>query len=161
MAIALVVAGFVLLASGIGIGWTIGKPSSQARSSGTITRPLPRGGRRGGSGSQGRGPQLPGGGTVSGINVNAVAAKVDPAVVDINTIIAVGVGGARGGTAAGTGMILTATGEAPDEQPRHPGRHQDPRHHPGTVGVVRGRRHRGRPGRGRRADPDLEGLGPA
>ncbi len=111
MAIALVVAGFVLLASGIGIGWTIGKPSSQSRSSGTITRPLPRGGQRGGSGSQGRGPQLPGGGTVSGINVNAVAAKVDPAVVDINTIIAVGVGGARGGTAAGTGMILTATGE--------------------------------------------------
>jgi S1-C subfamily serine protease len=110
MAIALIVAGFVLLASGIGIGWTIGKPSTPSRSSGAIGNPAPKGPiaapRNGGSGRP-----LPGGGVVSGIDVPAVATKVDPAVVDINTVIAAGVGGSNGGTAAGTGMILTSTGE--------------------------------------------------
>ena len=36
----------------------------------------------------------------------AVAAKVDPAIVDINTVL-----GYQGGAAAGTGMVLTPTGE--------------------------------------------------
>jgi S1-C subfamily serine protease len=41
----------------------------------------------------------------SAVNVQAVAAKVEPAVVDINVIEA------TGGSAAGTGMILTPSGE--------------------------------------------------
>jgi len=41
---------------------------------------------------------------VSGtLDVNAVAAKVDPAIVDINTTL-------QGGAAAGTGMVLTSSG---------------------------------------------------
>lgn len=40
----------------------------------------------------------------AGIDVNAVAAKVDPAVVDINTTLA------GGGRAAGTGIVLTSGG---------------------------------------------------
>jgi S1-C subfamily serine protease len=39
-----------------------------------------------------------------GLDAGAIAAKVDPAVVDINTTLA-------GGAAAGTGMILTSSGE--------------------------------------------------
>jgi S1-C subfamily serine protease len=42
------------------------------------------------------------------VQASAVAAKVDPAVVDINTVFQSGSGS---GTAAGTGIILTSTGE--------------------------------------------------
>ncbi|MDQ6722417.1 MAG: S1C family serine protease, partial [Candidatus Dormibacteraeota bacterium] len=38
------------------------------------------------------------------LNVNAIAAKVDPAIVDINTVLG-------NGAAAGTGMIVTPNGE--------------------------------------------------
>lgn len=39
------------------------------------------------------------------VDANAVAAQVDPAVVDINTVLS------NGGQAAGTGMVLTSAGE--------------------------------------------------
>jgi len=51
-----------------------------------------------GSGSQSSGP----------IDAQAIASRVDPAVVDINTVVAGLRGSAR---AAGTGMILTSSGE--------------------------------------------------
>lgn len=40
----------------------------------------------------------------SGVDAAAVAAKVDPAIVDVNTTL-------QGGAAAGTGMVLTSSGE--------------------------------------------------
>jgi len=42
------------------------------------------------------------------INAAAIAAKVDPAIVDINTVVQ---GSSGTGAAAGTGMIITSTGE--------------------------------------------------
>src|SRR5713226_8163418 len=42
------------------------------------------------------------------LNAQAIAAKVDPAIVDINTIIQTSTGS---GAAAGTGMIITSSGE--------------------------------------------------
>ena len=59
-----------------------------------------------GSGSQG---SAGGGSTSQVLNPQAVAAKVDPAVVDINTVLT-SVGG-RSGAAAGTGMLVTSPGE--------------------------------------------------
>lgn len=53
----------------------------------------------------GNGGQFAGSGTASA-QALALAAKVDPGVVDINTVL-----GYQQGTAAGTGMILTADGE--------------------------------------------------
>jgi S1-C subfamily serine protease len=44
----------------------------------------------------------------AGVQASAVAAMVDPAVVDINTVFQSGSGS---GTAAGTGIVLTSTGE--------------------------------------------------
>ena len=38
------------------------------------------------------------------MDVDAIAAKIDPAVVDINTTLA-------NGAAAGTGMVITSSGE--------------------------------------------------
>jgi S1-C subfamily serine protease len=44
------------------------------------------------------------GSTSGSLNLAAIAAKLDPAIVDIDTVI-------NGGQAAGTGMIVTSTGE--------------------------------------------------
>jgi S1-C subfamily serine protease len=48
--------------------------------------------------------------TDQGASVAAIAARVDPAVVDINTTVA-SVTGGPGARAAGTGMLITPTGE--------------------------------------------------
>jgi S1-C subfamily serine protease len=82
--VAAVVAGFVLLAGGIGIGRDL---------------------TRGGSGAITISP----GQTANGSNVSAVAKKVDPAVVDVNTVITDGLGNV--GQGAGTGMIVSSAGE--------------------------------------------------
>jgi S1-C subfamily serine protease len=44
----------------------------------------------------------------AGVSAQSIAAQVDPAVVDINTVVQTGNGS---GAAAGTGIILTSTGE--------------------------------------------------
>ncbi len=50
-------------------------------------------------------PQINGSGSANSINVQAIANQVSPTVVDVNTVMA------AGGQAAGTGMVLTSTGE--------------------------------------------------
>src|SRR5947207_6690274 len=93
-------AGFVLLASGIGIGWGLTRgrtPGSAGALVGAQNSP-----------STGR--------SDSGLNAQVVADKVGPAVVDVTTVIGGSVGGRPSfsvprGHAAGTGMILTSSGE--------------------------------------------------
>jgi S1-C subfamily serine protease len=90
-----VLAGLLLL-GGIGIGWGLtkgfgGKSSSGAEAPLTAARP-----------SVGQADQA--------LNVQAVADQVEPAVVDINTVLLADSSG-RTAEAAGTGMILTATGQ--------------------------------------------------
>jgi S1-C subfamily serine protease len=97
--VAAVVAGLLLFAGGIGIGRSL--------ASGGLTGPLgsvqapirtvPQIGSS--SGQSGQAGQA---------SARAVASKVDPAIVDVNTLIQT-VG--RPVTAAGTGMILTSSGE--------------------------------------------------
>ncbi len=82
--VAAVVAGLVLLAGGIGIGRDL------TRRNGAISL-------------------APGGQAANGSNVSAVARKVEPAVVDVNTVITDGLGNI--GQGAGTGMIVSSTGE--------------------------------------------------
>jgi S1-C subfamily serine protease len=53
-------------------------------------------------------PQAPSAATGAGVNVQGIAAAVDPTVVDINTVFQ-SAGGS--GQAAGTGIILTSSGE--------------------------------------------------
>ena len=109
--LAAIVACLVLVGAGIGIGWGLagaGSPTSTSTSSSTAPiTPVPQAGSNKGSSS----PTL---------TPAQVAAKVDPAIVNVNTVIAVGPfgGGSFGGgssapraEAAGTGMILTSSGE--------------------------------------------------
>jgi S1-C subfamily serine protease len=88
IAAAVVLAAVVAAAGGIGIGWSLAKVVSTrtVQSSSPIQAINPS--------SQNNGS----------INASAIAAKVDPAIVDINTVTA-------SGNAAGTGMILTSSGE--------------------------------------------------
>jgi len=98
-AFAAVLAGLVLLSGGIGIG--LGWSLSQNRG--------------GGSASVGQvplraAPANPSSGQAdTGLNVQAIANKLDPAVVDINTLITDPVGGR--GHGAATGMVVTSSGQ--------------------------------------------------
>jgi S1-C subfamily serine protease len=88
-----ILAGLVLLGSGIGIGWALTRASSS-----TSQPPV--------AAVQ---PEQPGQGSNQNLTTDQIAAKLDPAVVDIDTVITDGFGGT--GAAAGTGMIVTSSGE--------------------------------------------------
>jgi S1-C subfamily serine protease len=92
--VAAILAG-ILLIGGIGIGWGI-----------------TRGFEGGSSGAQAplTAVQPSAGQTDQALNVQSVADQVEPAVVDINTEILADASG-RTGEAAGTGMILTSSGQ--------------------------------------------------
>jgi S1-C subfamily serine protease len=88
IAAAVVLAAVVAAAGGIGIGWSLARVvSTRTEQSSTPIHSVNPGSQSNGS-----------------INATAIAAKVDPAIVDINTVTA-------SGNAAGTGMILTSSGE--------------------------------------------------
>jgi S1-C subfamily serine protease len=93
-----VVAAVIAAASGAGIGWSLVRaihpPAGVAQ---LITPAAPQ--TRSESPIQ---PTTPG--TAGALDANAIAAKVDPAIVDINTVVGTG-------QAAGTGMIITSSGE--------------------------------------------------
>ena len=99
--VAALVAGFVLLASGVGIGWGLTRSavSGTSRSNTTVPGTVPSSGN----------PD-------NGLNAQALADKVDPAVVDITTVIGGPIGnapsiGLPSGQAAGTGVIISPSGE--------------------------------------------------
>src|SRR5579884_782637 len=96
IALAAVLGGLVLLGAGLGVGWSLGRTgvSSLAPAAQPPIHTVPQQG-----GQSGR-----------SLNVQAVASKVEPAVVDINTVLAT-VGGRRAAQAAGTGMIVSSSGE--------------------------------------------------
>src|SRR5690348_18305956 len=82
----------VAAAAGAGVGWSLARavnPSHQSANATTPESPISAATPSTGSGSG---------------SVNAIAAKVDPAIVDINTTLG-------NGQAAGTGMIISSTGE--------------------------------------------------
>src|ERR1700756_4095685 len=82
----------VAAAAGAGIGWSLARavnPSHQSANATTPESPISAATPSTGSGNS---------------SVNPIAAKVDPAIVDINTTLG-------NGQAAGTGMIISSTGE--------------------------------------------------
>ncbi len=105
VAAAVVVTAVMAAAAGAGIGWSlerrIAPPESTAQ---TVTQPQaqPQ------SQPQPQQPESPiqpaNPGSSSSLNVDAIAAQLDPAIVDINTTLA-------SGQAAGTGSIISSTGE--------------------------------------------------
>jgi len=97
--VAVIAASAVLLASGVGIGWVL-----RAGDRGSSQAPviLQGGGSQGGGNDQGVGPAA----------LQAIAGKVTPAVVDINTFTDADLGSStQVPLGAGTGMVLTSSGE--------------------------------------------------
>ena len=96
LAAGVVVAAVVAAAAGAGIGWSLARAiNTHPSSSATITQPQTN-------------PEAPiqatRPSTGSALDAAAIAAKVNRAVVDINTVVG-------SGRAAGTGMIITSSGE--------------------------------------------------
>lgn len=94
--VAFVVAAIAATGSGIGVGWGLARALRPATA---VTSPIAQ------APVQTQAPIQPVTPSTGGsLNAQAIAAKVDPAIVDINTVTG-------SGDAAGTGMILTSTGE--------------------------------------------------
>ncbi|MGH7761554.1 MAG: S1C family serine protease [Candidatus Dormibacteraceae bacterium] len=100
IAAGVVIAAVVAAAAGIGIGWSLGR-TINARSgiAQTNTEPSPSPNTE-----QPGSPIQPAPSTGGSLKTDAIAAKVDPAIVDINTV-------SGSSQAAGTGEIITSTGE--------------------------------------------------
>jgi S1-C subfamily serine protease len=119
------VAGLAVLAAGVGIGhaaWTHGNNASVQGSAPSGNNRLPSGSGNGNNGNNGFPGFFGGGNSGSGnsgsgnsgssnsgssgpSDVNAIASKVDPGLVDINTTL-----GYQQEQAAGTGIVLTSNG---------------------------------------------------
>jgi S1-C subfamily serine protease len=97
---AFVVAAIAATGSGIGVGWGLARAlrTPTAVSSPVVASPIAQ------VPIQTQAPIQPASPTTGSLDAQAIAAKVDPAIVDINTVTGLG-------TAAGTGMILTPSGE--------------------------------------------------
>jgi S1-C subfamily serine protease len=94
-AIAAIVAALVLLSAGIGIGLAInGHHNAALTATEAPLRPGPQTGSSSGT-----------------LDLQSIANKVDPAIVDINTVIDAIAGQPATARAAGTGMVVTASGE--------------------------------------------------
>ncbi len=93
VAAAVVLAAVVAASAGAGIGWSLARSLEAPRSEAVATP------------SEAPIQPQPGASSSGSLNSSAVAAKVIPAVVDINTTLA------GGGSAAGTGLIVTSSGE--------------------------------------------------
>ena len=97
-AIAAVVAALLLLSAGVGLGWAFSRHGPTVRSTGKVPIHVV--------------PQVSPSNSSPGaaLNLQAIATLVNPAIVDINTVVDA-IGGQVGSKAAGTGMVLTSTGE--------------------------------------------------
>src|SRR5579875_1633138 len=96
IALAAVVGGVVLLAAGLGIGWSLGRTgvSGLAPAAQPPIHTVPQQGSQSGR----------------SLNVPTITSKVEPAVVDVNTVLA-SVGRRGTAQAAGTGMIVSSSGQ--------------------------------------------------
>jgi S1-C subfamily serine protease len=103
IAAGVVIAAVVAAAAGAGIGWSLARTINahnavaQASAQPTIQPNVEQPAQPGA-------PIQPAPSTGGSLNTSAIAAKVDPAIVDINTVVG-------SGQAAGTGEIITSTGE--------------------------------------------------
>jgi S1-C subfamily serine protease len=102
IAAGVVIAAVVAAAAGIGIGWSLGRTinarNSVAQTNNQTNSQHPAQPAQPGS------PIQPAPATGGSLNADAIAAKLDPAIVDINTVVG-------SGQAAGTGEIVTSNGE--------------------------------------------------
>ena len=105
VAAAVVIAAVIAAAAGAGIGWSLAR-NINARNgvAQNNTQPLTEQPGQPAQPAQPGSPIQPAPTTGGGLNAGAIAAKVDPAIVDITSNL-------TGGTAEGTGMVITSGGQ--------------------------------------------------
>jgi S1-C subfamily serine protease len=103
IAAGVVIAAVVAAAAGAGIGWSLAR-TINARNGVAQTSAQPTTQPNVEQPAQPGSPIQPAPSTGGSLNSNGIAAKVDPAIVDINTVVG-------SGQAAGTGEIITSNGE--------------------------------------------------
>ena len=95
LAAGVVVLAVIAAAAGAGLGWSLARTINSHAPTAQVTQPS----------TQSESPLQPTSPSNNGsLNAQAIAAKVDPAIVDINTVVG-------SGQAAGTGMIISSNGE--------------------------------------------------
>src|ERR1700686_733285 len=100
LAAAVVLAAVIAAAAGAGLGWSLARTINShnnpiaAITSPSTTQPQ----------TNPETPIQPANPSTGSLNADAIAAKIDPAIVDINTVVG-------SSQAAGTGMIISSTGE--------------------------------------------------
>ena len=100
LAAGIVVAAVVAAAAGAGIGWSLARGWATKSPAQASAQTKPQSEQ-----TQPQGPIQPAGpGSGPTLNADAIAAQLDPAIVDINTVVG-------SGQAAGTGTIISSTGE--------------------------------------------------
>jgi S1-C subfamily serine protease len=100
LAAAIVLAAVIAAAAGAGVGWSLARTINSHNPVAAITQPnttQP-------PATNPEAPIQPANPSTGSLNADAIAAKIDPAIVDINTVVG-------SSQAAGTGMIITSTGE--------------------------------------------------
>ncbi|HXJ32196.1 MAG TPA: trypsin-like peptidase domain-containing protein [Gemmatimonadales bacterium] len=98
IAAVVVIAAVVAAAAGAGIGWSLARTITSHNPTAQVVQPTTQQPPQPGS------PIRPAPSTGGALNADAIAAKIDPAIVDINTVVG-------SGQAAGTGQIITSNGE--------------------------------------------------
>ena len=95
LAAGVVVLAVIAAATGAGLGWSLARSINSHTPTAQVTQPS----------TQSESPLQPANPSTGGsLNAQAIAAKVDPAIVDINTVVG-------SGQAAGTGMIISSDGQ--------------------------------------------------
>jgi S1-C subfamily serine protease len=99
LAAAVVLAAVIAAAAGAGLGWSLARTINSHNPTATITQPTTTQPQ-----TNPEAPIQPANPNTGSLNPDAIAAKIDPAIVDINTVVGTS-------QAAGTGMIISSTGE--------------------------------------------------
>ena len=95
LAAGVVVLAVIAAATGAGLGWSLARSINSHAPTAQVTQPS----------TESESPLQPANPSNGGsLNAQAIAAKVDPAIVNINTVVG-------SGQAAGTGMIISSNGE--------------------------------------------------
>jgi S1-C subfamily serine protease len=103
LAAGVVVLAVIAAASGAGLGWSIARSIQTNTPTAQVTQPSPQPTTQ--PTTQPGSPLKPADPSTGGsLNAQAIAAKVDPAIVNINTVVG-------SGQAAGTGMIISSDGQ--------------------------------------------------
>ena len=104
LAAGVVLAAVIATVAGAGVGWSLARTINSHNPTAAVTQPITSQPITTQPPTTPETPLQPANPSTGSLNADAIAAKIDPAVVDINTVVG-------SSQAAGTGMIISSNGE--------------------------------------------------